>query len=259
MIRLSLVRSPILISILPFGNTTNFDKPANSIINPLDDKFGWDRVKNIFRLNQEGKYTKELTSIINITLSGGMFGMVLGGVTASKNTVDNFISNNEATKFISHFDAKWHLQQAVVTNFIRKGSRMGGKLALFCCIFSTVTTCTSAYRGKIAVENYMLGASITGLLFKINLGLRAALIGMGLGSILGGIYGVTSLVILQISGVTMDEVLEAQKQWINSRDETIDKKIKEGMSTELSEVRQLYEDIKKSHLIEQTENIEDKT
>lgn len=31
------------------------------------------------------------------------------------------------------------------------------------------------------------------------------------------------------------------------------------MSTELSEVRQLYENNKKSRLIEQTENIEDKT
>lgn len=84
---------------------------------------------------------------------------------------------------------------------------------------STITTCTSAYRGKIAVENYILGGSVTGLLFKINLGLRGALIGMGLGSILGGICGVTSLIILQISGITMDEVLEAQRQWINSKDE----------------------------------------
>lgn len=64
-----------------------------------------------------------------------MCGLVWGGLTASKNTVDNFISHNEATKFISHFDAKWHLQQAVSTNFIRKGTRLGGKLALFCCIF----------------------------------------------------------------------------------------------------------------------------
>jgi len=50
MIRLGLARSPILLGIIPFGNTTNFDKPANSMINLLDDKFGWDRVKDIFRL-----------------------------------------------------------------------------------------------------------------------------------------------------------------------------------------------------------------
>lgn len=76
-----------------------------------------------------------MISILNITLSGGMCGMFLGGIVASKNTVDNFISSNEATKFISHFDAKWHLQQTITTNFIKKGTRMGGKLALFCCIF----------------------------------------------------------------------------------------------------------------------------
>lgn len=65
----------------------------------------------------------------------------------------------------------------------------------------------------------MFGGAVTGLLFKMNLGLRGALVGMGLGSILGGICGAVSLLILQISGVTIDEVLEAQKQWINLRDE----------------------------------------
>lgn len=41
-------------SIFPFGNDTNFDKPVNSVIEtaiePLDDKLGWDRIKNIFHL-----------------------------------------------------------------------------------------------------------------------------------------------------------------------------------------------------------------
>lgn len=154
--------------IYPFSNP-NFDKSVNSTINPLDDKFGWDRVKDIFYLRyiyfiyypivylyyrnnfsfyvvqlllqitffyrEDGTFTKELASIINITLSGAMFGIVWGGVSASKNTVNSFISSNEATRFTSHFDAKWHLQQAVSRNFIKKGLRMGRKVALFCCIF----------------------------------------------------------------------------------------------------------------------------
>lgn len=45
-----LARSPILMSIFPFGNDTNFDKPVNNVIEPLEDKLGWDRVKNIFHL-----------------------------------------------------------------------------------------------------------------------------------------------------------------------------------------------------------------
>lgn len=85
--------------------------------------------------------------------------------------------------------------------------------------YSTITTCTSAYRGKLAIENYMLGGSITGLLFKINLGLRAALVGTGLGCILGGFCGGVSIVILTLSGVSVDEVLSAQQQWIDSRTE----------------------------------------
>ncbi|CAL1681298.1 unnamed protein product [Lasius platythorax] len=258
MMRLGLVaRSPILMAVFPFSsNNNNFDKPVNSVIEPLDDKLGWDRVKNIFRLNEDGLYTKELTSIINITISGAVIGAVMGGMNATKNTVDNFISNNEATKFISHFDAKWHLQQTVTTNFIRKGGRMGAKLGLFCCIFSSVTTCTTAYRGKLTVDNYMLGGFVTGLLFKMNLGLRAALVGSGLGSILGGICGGVSILILKISGVTIDEVLEAQQQWVNSRDETLHKKIKECISTELPEVKQLYEENQKVRSVQQKENIE---
>lgn len=65
----------------------------------------------------------------------------------------------------------------------------------------------------------MFSGSVTGLLLKMNLGLRAALVGMGLGGILGGICGGVSVFILKISGVTIDEVLEAQQKWVNSRDE----------------------------------------
>lgn len=65
----------------------------------------------------------------------------------------------------------------------------------------------------------MLGGSITGLLFKINLGLRAALVGTGLGGILGGVCGGLSTLILKLSGVTVDEILEAQQHWVNSRDD----------------------------------------
>ncbi|XP_029161780.1 RPII140-upstream gene protein [Nylanderia fulva] len=258
MMRLGLVRSPILMGLFPFfDNNENFDKPVNNVIKPLDDQLGWDRVKNIFHRNQDGYLTKELTSIVNITLSGGVIGVVLGGMSATKNTVDNFISSNEATRFISHFDAKWHLQQSVTQSFIKKGGRMGAKLALFCFLFSTITTSATAYRGKLTVGNYMLGGSVTGLLFKINLGLRGACVGMGLGGILGGICGGVSVFILKLSGVTIDEVLEAQYQWVNSRDETLQKKIKECMATELPEVKQLYQQNQQMRTVQEKVTVED--
>lgn len=62
-----------------------------------------------------------------------------------------------------------------------------------------------------------MGGSIAGLLFKMNLGLRGALVGTGLGGILGGVCGGVSLIILKLSGITINEVLEAQQNWINAR------------------------------------------
>lgn len=67
------------------------------------------------------------------------------------------------------------------------------------------------------IGNYILGGSITGFLFKMNLGLRATLIGTGLGSILGGLCGGMSILILKLSGITIDETLDAQKQWVDSQ------------------------------------------
>lgn len=88
-----------------------------------------------FFFSENGTYTKELQSIINITLSGIAIGVSLGGMSATKNTVDNFITNNEATRFISHFDARRALQQSIVVNFLRKGAGLGAKLGIFCFIF----------------------------------------------------------------------------------------------------------------------------
>ncbi|XP_018049206.1 PREDICTED: RPII140-upstream gene protein, partial [Atta colombica] len=227
----------------PKKRNDQYDKPANTIIKPLDDELGWDRVKKIFSLEENG-YSKELQSIINITISGFTVGLVMGGMSSAKTTINNFIMNNEATRFISHFDAKQSLQRLVVTNFLKKGGLYGTKLGTFCFIFSSITTCTSSYRGKIALENYMLGGSIAGLLFKMNLGLRGALVGTGLGGILGGMCGSVSLIILKLSGITINEVLEAQQNWINARN-TTNKMIKERMNSELSEMQKLYEENKK--------------
>lgn len=64
-----------------------------------------------------------------------MLGFGVAGMLATKSTVDNFIQNNEATRFPSHFDAKRSLQTAVVMDVLKKGGRTGGKLGLFCFLF----------------------------------------------------------------------------------------------------------------------------
>lgn len=67
------------------------------------------------------------------------------------------------------------------------------------------------------MENYIFGGTVTGFIYKINLGFRAALVASGLGSILGGICGSLSILMLKLSGITLDEVMTAQQEWVKSR------------------------------------------
>lgn len=53
----------------------------------------------------------------------------------------------------------------------------------------------------------------------MNLGLRGSLVGAGLGSTLGGLYGGVTIIMLYLTGTTIDEVMQTQKDWITSRNE----------------------------------------
>lgn len=65
----------------------------------------------------------------------------------------------------------------------------------------------------------MFGGAVTGFLYKMNLGLRGALVGSGLGSILGVVCGGLSILALKLSGITIDEVYTAQQEWVHSRNQ----------------------------------------
>ncbi|XP_014476188.1 PREDICTED: RPII140-upstream gene protein [Dinoponera quadriceps] len=261
------LRGPILVAtVYPFntGSDNQYDKPVNKIIKPLiEDEYGWDRIKKIFKLNEEGMFTKELQSIINITVAGSFTGMVIGGILVSKNTVNNFISNNEATKFASHFEAKRQLQRQVILSFWKNGLVMARKLGLFCLLYSTITTCTTAYRGKLRIENYILGGSITGFLNRLNLGLRASLVGASLGGTLGGICGGISIFLLYLTGTNIDEIMQVHYDWINSMKERENEQIRAYMAAkeDLNE-KKLFEmnrdtQLAKQRFQETTEKIED--
>ncbi|EZA51339.1 RPII140-upstream gene protein [Ooceraea biroi] len=253
---------PILCSFPIIGGKGDnpYDRPKN-VINttekPLNDELGWDRVKKIFRRDEYGTLTKELQSIVSVTLSGSVCGMIIGGLRTTQRTVDNFIASNEATRFDNHLHAKNSLHQKVLENFISKGGGLGIKLGFFCFMFSFITTCTTAYRGKLSIENYILGASVTGLLFRVNMGIRGALVGATLGGTLGAVCGIVSMLILSLSGVSIDEVLEAQRQWIVSRKQIGEENMKRGMAQEKPEIQQMMEETQKLRILQKMQNVED--
>lgn len=53
-----------------------------------------------------GSISSELNSIYQVGFLGFLVGAIYGGVTQSRVSYINFMENNQATAFKSHFDAK---------------------------------------------------------------------------------------------------------------------------------------------------------
>lgn len=89
------------------------------------------------------------------------------------------------------------------------------------CFFSGIVTTISVYRGKSSIYEYLAAGTVTGTLYKVNLGLRGMAVGGLLGGGLGGVAGILSLLILRVSGTSMEEVRYWQYKWRANRDATI--------------------------------------
>lgn len=77
------------------------------------------------------------------------------------------------------------------------------------------------YRNKSSIVEYLAAGGITGSLYKVNMGLRGMAVGGVLGGALGGIAGLLSLLVLRLSGTSMEEVRYWQYKWRLDRDKTI--------------------------------------
>lgn len=77
------------------------------------------------------------------------------------------------------------------------------------------------YRGKSSIYEYLAAGTITGSLYKLNMGLRGMAVGGLLGGSLGGVAGLVSLLVMYASGTSMEEVRYWQYKWRANRDANI--------------------------------------
>lgn len=89
-----------------------------------------------------------------------------------------------------------------------------------------ITTSISVYRGKSSFIEYVTAGALTGMGYKFNMGPRGMAVGGLLGGALGGIAGGLSLLILNASGMSMEEVRYWQYKWRAQRDAHIHGAIK---------------------------------
>lgn len=87
--------------------------------------------------------------------------------------------------------------------------------------FSAISTTIAVYRGKSSFLEYIAAGTLTGTMYKFNLGLRGMFAGGVVGGVLGTIAGGATLLILRSSGMTMEEVRYWQYKWRSNRDNMI--------------------------------------
>ncbi|KAH8284162.1 hypothetical protein KR054_011629 [Drosophila jambulina] len=207
---------------------------------PLEET-GLERLKHMFSIDEFGSISSELNSIYQAGFLGFLIGAIYGGVTQSRAGYMNFMENNQATAFKSHFDAKKKLQDQFTVNFAKGGFKWGWRVGLFTTSYFGIITCISVYRGKSSIYEYLAAGSLTGSLYKMNLGLRGMAAGGIIGGFLGGVAGATSLLLMKASGTSMEEVRYWQYKWRLERDDNIQQAVKKMTAGEEPELFKVHD------------------
>lgn len=200
-----------------------------------------DKLKNMM-FDAEGHPSKELQSVMNVTVAGTSVGFLLGGVRKTSSMVDTFKRENQATLFVTKYDAQKQLHIRSGTTFVRGGLPLAGKLGLFCFLFSSISTSLHLYRRKYDMLNHICGGALTGFLFKMNMGLKGAVAGTVLGTILGTVSGAITMGLLFITGSDMNNVYQVNSAMAYARRDKIKEKSKEFRNEEDERLRKMYED-----------------
>ncbi|CAG9767213.1 unnamed protein product [Ceutorhynchus assimilis] len=203
---------------------------------------GWDRVKKMFQVDELGNLTPEFNSITQSACMSMFVGGLFGGTAAGKTAYEKFMKNNEATTFKSHLDAKRELQDAVTRAFSKGALKWATKLTVFSVSFIGLTTLIQVYRGKYGVMEYVGAGAATGFLVKFNGGPRTWVVSSAVGSTLGLICGGTTLGILKLSGLSMEEARYWQQKWKNHRSEHFRKGIADYLEKEDFAVIKIHND-----------------
>ncbi|XP_054016079.1 RPII140-upstream gene protein [Hylaeus anthracinus] len=218
MFRVAMGRRLLCTGFPPFAlwNANNDDIPNDKIESLKVAEIGVDRLRNMFN-KKDGKMTKELQSVISVTMGATVGGFLLGGLLRARLIPEKFIAENQATKFQNKFDAQRQLQMKFLNEFMRGGANLAWRLGAFCFMFQGMETCLYVYRGKYSISNFLYAGALTGFLFKANMGPKGAVAGSFAGAVLGSMYGSITILLLYLTGTKIENVYEIHASTMNTR------------------------------------------
>ncbi|XP_066476858.1 complex I assembly factor TIMMDC1, mitochondrial [Tiliqua scincoides] len=172
---------------------------------PQPSESGWERLRELFQRDEQNNYPEETMNIIKATFSGGIIGMVYGGIPGFIYAKKRYIEQSEGEIYHNRLDAVQSAHRAATRGFIRYGWRWGWRVATFVAIFNTVSTGLSAYRDKNTLSHFIVAGACTGGLFRMHLGLGSLTGGSIFGALLGVPAGGLLMAMQNLAGETVIE------------------------------------------------------
>lgn len=167
-----------------------------------DSESGWDRLKESYFYNKEDGLSRELYEVIMMCLLGGMLGFVYGGFPASRFARQRYIQQSQAAIYHSKLEATGSSYNAASRGMIRYGYRWGWRTAILAGGYHGISTSIAVYRNKQDLFSYSVAGVTTGMLYRMNLGLRGMIGGAFVGALLGIPCGALLLSFQRIMGET---------------------------------------------------------
>ncbi|CAM9642219.1 unnamed protein product [Bubo scandiacus] len=166
---------------------------------------GWERLSELWRLDERRRYPEETLNIVRSAVTGGVVGWLYGGLPAFQQARKAFIAGSHGELFHNRADAVQSAHRAGLKSFIRYGWRWSWRVAVFVTIFNVVSTGLSVYRNKTTIGNFASAGALTGAIFRMHLGLQ----GLAGGFVFGTAFGIPAgglLIIMQkVTGETLQE------------------------------------------------------
>ncbi|OWR50935.1 hypothetical protein KGM_207571 [Danaus plexippus plexippus] len=209
----------------------------------------------MYSRNEFDEYSIELHNVVQESLCGFFIGASLGGFIKSRDAYLHFIQNNQATIFHSTFEAKKKLQDYVTISFAKGAYHWGWRLGIFTGIFSLFVTSISVYRNRSSLSDYIVGGSLTGAIYKANLGPTAMLVGAGVGGVLSAMGGVLILGLLKISGLSMDDIRKSLYKIKETRQKLMDEAIEKSATEKNDHLTQHHDIIVKEKGVQKVEDL----
>lgn len=235
------ISRPLYMAVYPIKEYLgNFDTPKNPIAEEIEDT-PMGRIRKIFVSTEYEPLSKELQNFINFTSTAALVGMIVGGVANTRGVAQQFIDNNEATRFYNHIDAKRSLQDKVTVAFSKGAFKFGWRLSVFCGVYEFIRIMLNAYYGKPSILHYMVGAGFAGFLFKLSLGVKGSLVGLIVGTVLGAIGGSFALLFLKLTGMSQEDFDRIQYYWSYKKEMVFKEAMSKHLEEEHGEAKALYE------------------